>query len=149
MSVNKAILVGNLGRDPETKVSAGGMTICKLSLATSSRRKGPDGEYSDHTEWHRVAVFGKTAESVGKYLKKGSKVYIEGEIRTQKWTHKDGADRWSTEIVANVVRFLDSKSDGGGERSQPSRQDRKPSGGGGRQNQTSGGGDFDDQDIPF
>jgi len=128
MSVNKVILVGNLGADPETREAGSGMKIANLRLATSERAKGSDGEWGDHTEWHRVVCFGKTAENVERFLAKGRQVYVEGKIRTRKWEDKSGQERWTTEIVADVVRFL-----GGGTREEvapkPARASR---GGGGR-----------------
>lgn len=110
--LNKVILIGNLGADPETKTSGTGTEICNLRVATSERRKDKDGQWSDHTEWHRVVCFGKTAENCAKYLTKGRQVYIEGKISTKKYQDKDGNDRWSTDVVANEVKFLQ----GGGEK---------------------------------
>ena len=128
MSVNKVILVGNLGADPETREAGSGMKIANLRLATSERAKGADGEWGDHTEWHRVVCFGKTAENCERFLAKGRQVYVEGKIRTRKWEDKSGQERWTTEVVADVVRFL-----GGGTREEvapkPARASR---GGGGR-----------------
>ena len=117
MSVNKVILVGNLGRDPETREGRG-TTICNLNIATQERRKDKDGNWSDHTEWHRVVCFGKTAENAQKFLRKGRQVYVEGRIQTNKWQDKEGRDRYTTEIVANQIQFLggrqDSETSGGG-----------------------------------
>ena len=128
MSVNKVILVGNLGADPETREAGSGMKIANLRLATSERAKGSDGEWGDHTEWHRVVCFGKTAENCERFLAKGRQVYVEGKIRTRKWEDKSGAERWTTEIIADVVRFL-----GGGARDEaPSRAPSKPRSGGGK-----------------
>lgn len=115
MSVNKVILVGNLGRDPESRATQSGSTVANLRIATSERQKGSDGEWTDHTEWHSVVCFGRTAENVVKFCTKGKQLYIEGKLRTRKWTDKDGAEKWSTEIVADVVHFLGgTKGDGGG-----------------------------------
>lgn len=111
MSVNKVILVGNLGADPEQRETGSGVAVCNLRIATSERKKDPAGEWVDHTEWHRVCCFGRTAENCGRYLSKGRLVYVEGKIRTRKWTDNDGRDRWSTEVIGDVVRFL-----GGGAR---------------------------------
>jgi len=108
--INKAILIGNLGADPEVRTSASGVAVANLRIATSERVK-KDGEWTDHTEWHRVTCFGKTAENVGRFLKKGRPVYIEGRIQTREW-EKDGQKRWTTEIIANNIRFLGSR-DGG------------------------------------
>lgn len=111
MTVNKVILVGNLGADPEVRATNGGSKVANLRIATSERTKDKDGNWSDHTEWHRVVCFGKTAENVERFLTKGRQVYIEGKIRTTKWTDKDGADKWSTEVVAFNVSFLGGKGD--------------------------------------
>jgi single-strand DNA-binding protein len=127
MSVNKVILVGNLGADPETREAGSGMKIANLRLATSERAKGADGEWGDHTEWHRVVCFGKTAENCERFLAKGRQVYVEGKIRTRKWEDKSGQERWTTEVVADVVRFL-----GGGTREEVAPKPRASRGGGGR-----------------
>jgi len=157
MSVNKAILVGRLGRDPEVRTTASGNTVCNIRLATSERRKNRDGDWEDHTEWHSVTVFGKTAETAGRFLKKGRQVYIEGRIQTRKWQDKEGRDRYSTEVVGNVLRFLGSKSDsessggqsGGYSSPSPSPKPTASSGYGGGSQQNSGGAPFADDDIPF
>lgn len=112
MSVNKVILIGHLGADPETRTSQAGSMVANLRLATNERQKDRDGNWSDHTEWHRIVCFGKTADNVARFLKKGREVYIEGRLQTRKWQDKNGQDRWSTEIVANDVRFLGGKGDG-------------------------------------
>lgn len=106
-SVNKVILVGNLGADPETRFMPNGDPICNLRLATtdSYKDKGSGGR-KDVTEWHRIVMFGRLAEIAGQYLKKGSQVYIEGRIQTRKWTDKEGQERYSTEIVANEMKML-------------------------------------------
>ena len=114
MSVNKAILVGNLGQDPEIRSTAGGMPVASLRLATTHSRKDRDGNWSDQTEWHSVVVFGKQAETIGKYCRKGKQLYIEGRIQTRKWQDRDGRDRYSTEIVAENFRFLGSRGDDAG-----------------------------------
>lgn len=144
MTVNKAILVGNLGQDPEVRNTNSGTSVATLRIATSERRKDKGGEWADHTEWHTVTVFGKTAESVAKYCQKGKQVYIEGRIQTRKWQDKDGHDRWSTEIVADTVRFLGG---GGGEGKGGSKHRTERVGGGGGDY----GGDMphQDDDIPF
>lgn len=110
MSVNKALIMGNVGRDPEIRHSISGTPIANISVATSERRKNSLGEYAEETEWHRVVAFGKTAEAVGRFVTKGSKVFVEGRISTRKWKNKDGVDQYSTEIVADRVEFLDAKS---------------------------------------
>ncbi len=113
MTVNKVILVGNLGADPEVRTTPSGTVVANLRIATNERVRDKEGAWSDHSEWHRVACFGRTAENVGKYLTKGRQVYIEGKIRTRKWQDKDGNDRWSTEIIADRIHFIGGRGDGG------------------------------------
>ena len=120
MTVNKVILIGNLGKDPETRTTTSGGMVATLRLATSERRK-IDGEWGDHTEWHSVACFGKTAENVARFLSKGRQIYVEGRLQTRKWTDKEGRDRWSTEVIANQISFL-----GGGGGGDEVRRDAKP-----------------------
>ena len=126
MTVNKCILVGNLGRDAEIRNTGGGMAIANLRLATTDRRKAQDGTWQDHTEWHAVVAFGKTAEVMEKWGKKGKMLYIEGRIQTREYTDKDGNKRWSTEIVANEIRMLGGKGEGEGQ-GQSSGADRSRS----------------------
>ena len=114
MTVNKAILVGNLGQDPELRNTASGMPVVTLRLATSSKRKDQSGQWVEHTEWHSVVAFGRTAEVVNQYCKKGKQIYVEGRIQTRKWQDREGKDRWSTEIVADDIRFLGGGGGGGG-----------------------------------
>ncbi|MEQ1503116.1 MAG: single-stranded DNA-binding protein, partial [Myxococcota bacterium] len=114
MSVNKVILVGNLGGDPETRTTGGGTVVATLRLATTDRRKDESGQWADATEWHRVVCFGKVAENVARFLKKGRQIYIEGKIRTRKWQDKDGQDRYTTEVIADTVQFLGGRDGGGG-----------------------------------
>ena len=104
--MNKAILVGNLGKDPELRYTPDRVPVCTFSLATGERRKDQSGNWVDHTEWHRVVSFNKTAEFCITYLKKGRQVYVEGKIRTNKWQDKEGRDRYTTEILANTIQFL-------------------------------------------
>ena len=125
MTVNKCILVGNLGRDAEIRNTGGGMAIANLRLATTDRRKAQDGTWQDHTEWHAVVAFGKTAEVMEKWGKKGKMLYVEGRIQTREYTDKDGNKRWSTEIVANEIRML-GKGDAEGQ-GQSSGADRSRS----------------------
>lgn len=106
MGVNKVILVGNLGKDPEIRYTQQQLPICSFSLATGERRKDSSGKWVDHTEWHNIVTFGKTAENCSQYLKKGKQAYIEGSIRTRKWQDKEGKDRYTTEVIANTVQFL-------------------------------------------
>ena len=114
-SVNKVILVGNLGKDPETRYAPSGDAICNITLATTDTwRDKASGEKREATEWHRVVFFGKLAEIAGQYLRKGSQVYVEGSLRTRKWQDKDGQDRYTTEIIANEMKMLGGKSDRSG-----------------------------------
>lgn len=113
--VNKVILIGNLGNDPEIRQSQGGGSVASVSIATSSSwRDKQTGEMQDKTEWHRVVFFSRLAEIVGEYLKKGAKVYIEGSLRTRKWQDKSGVERYTTEIIANEMHMLDSRGGASG-----------------------------------
>lgn len=126
--VNKVILVGNLGADPDVKSTTGGSSVCKLSVATSeSWRDKQTGEQQERTEWHRVVMFGRLADIAREYLRKGHKVYIEGSLRTDKYTGKDGVERYSTDIIANEMQMLGGNEGGGGrgrERDQGGWNDR-------------------------
>jgi single-strand DNA-binding protein len=145
--INKVILIGNLGRDPETRYMPSGGAVTNVTLATSENWKDKNtGEQQERTEWHRVVFFNRLGEIAGEYLKKGSKIYVEGSLRTRKWQGQDGQDRYTTEIVANEMQMLDSKGGGsaafdappqGVSRSQPSPQPAAVP-----------DNDFDD-DIPF
>jgi len=106
MSVNKVMLIGNLGHDPELRTTSGGTPVMNIRVATSEQRKDRNGNWGDHTEWHSVVVFGRMAENLNKYCRKGRQLFIEGRLQTRKWQDRDGADRWSTEIVAAYVKFL-------------------------------------------
>ncbi len=124
MSVNKVILVGRLGRDPETRYTSSGQAVCNFSLATDETFKDRSGERQKRTEWHRISVWGKLAEISQQYLRKGSLVYIEGRIQSREWTDKEGQKRTSYDIVGNVMRMLGSKADNaarGGEAGPASR----------------------------
>jgi single-strand DNA-binding protein len=156
-SVNKVILLGNLGRDPETRYTTGGDAVTNLNIATSEQWKDKSGEKQERTEWHRVVLFGRQAEIAGEYLKKGRSVYIEGRLQTRKYTDKDGVEKYSTEIVADRMQLIGSARDAGGTGGDaefasagPSTTTRregaapKPAAGGGKKNVD----DFDD-DIPF
>ncbi|MCU7959598.1 MAG: single-stranded DNA-binding protein [gamma proteobacterium symbiont of Bathyaustriella thionipta] len=160
--VNKVILVGNLGNDPDMRYMPNGNAVCNISIATSETWKDKQtGEQKEKTEWHRVVMFGKLGEIAGQYLKKGSKVYIEGRLQTRKWQGKDGQDRYTTEIVADNMQMLDSRGGGtadfggasaGGAPQQSggtaqSGGDAPQSGGG--MPPSSGGNDPFDDDIPF
>ncbi|MBX3651910.1 MAG: single-stranded DNA-binding protein [Burkholderiales bacterium] len=149
-SVNKVILIGNLGKDPETRYLPSGDAVTNITVATTESWKDKkSGDKQEHTEWHRISFFGRQAEVAGEYLKKGSPVYIEGRIRTRKWQDKEGQDRYSTEIVADRMQLLGSRGgsggDGGGMREPPS------AGGGNKAPAKKSGGSFDDMDddIPF
>ena len=104
--INKVILIGNLGADPEVRSTAGGTAVANLRIATTERRKDKDGNWSDHTEWHSVVVFGRTAENCGQYLKKGRQVYVEGRLQTRKWQDREGNDKYTTEVAGDIVRFI-------------------------------------------
>lgn len=112
--INKAILIGNLGRDPETRYTKDGSAVCNFSIATSESWKDRQtGEQQERTEWHNIVCFARLGEIAGEYLRKGSKVYIEGRLQTRKWQDKDGHDRYTTEIVANEMQMLDGRTGGG------------------------------------
>jgi single-strand DNA-binding protein len=148
--INKVILIGNLGADPETRSMPSGMTVANIRVATSENWKDKQsGENKERTEWHNVALFGRLGEIAGEYLKKGSKVYIEGSLRTRKWQDKQGNDRYTTEIVANDMQMLDGRSEmgggGGAPRQAPRDAGRQPSE---PEPQAGPADDFDD-DIPF
>ncbi|OGB22513.1 MAG: single-stranded DNA-binding protein [Burkholderiales bacterium RIFCSPLOWO2_02_FULL_57_36] len=114
-SVNKVIVVGNLGRDPETRYMPSGDAMTNIAVATTDKWKDKaSGEQKEATEWHRIAFFGKLAEIAGQYLKKGSQVYIEGKLRTRKWTDKDGVEKYTTEIIADTMQMLGSRQGMGG-----------------------------------
>ena len=152
-SVNKVILIGNLGKDPETRYLPSGDAVTNFSIATSEKWKSKSGEQQEHTEWHRISMFGKVAEIAGEYLKKGSPVYVEGRIRTRKWQDKEGQDKYTTEIVADRMQLLGSRGGGSGG-SEPMKREpaAAEAGGGGKPQQAKkGGGAFDqmDDDIPF
>ncbi|PIQ37746.1 MAG: single-stranded DNA-binding protein [Lysobacterales bacterium CG17_big_fil_post_rev_8_21_14_2_50_64_11] len=141
--INKVILVGNLGNDPDVKYSQGGAAITTISVATTDAWKDKDGNKQERTEWHRVKFFGRLAEIAGEYLKKGRQVYIEGSLRTDKYTGKDGVERYSTDIIANEMQMLGgmpggergadrgtersgARSTGGNERNAPSSSSSAP-----------------------
>jgi single-strand DNA-binding protein len=118
--VNKVILVGNLGADPETRYTSGGSAVTNARMATTdSWRDKQSGEQQERTEWHRVVFFGRLAEIAAEYLRKGSQIYVEGRIQTRKWQTQDGQDRWTTEIVANDMQMLGGRGGGGGASSPP------------------------------
>lgn len=144
-SVNKVIILGNVGRDPEVRYTPNGAAICNASIATTRNWKNKDsGERQEETEWHRVVFFDRLAEVAGEYIKKGSPVYVEGRLKTRKWTDKDGAEKYTTEIMAESLQLLGGKPAQEGKKEEPPRQARqtppKPQGTG-----------FDgmDDDIPW
>jgi single-strand DNA-binding protein len=158
-SVNKVILLGNLGRDPETRYTTGGDAVTNLNIATSEQWKDKSGEKQEKTEWHRVVLFGRSAEVAAEYLKKGRSVYIEGRLQTRKYTDKDGVEKYSTEIVGDRMQLLGGGRDAGGGDAEfgssggPAPRRESNPGGGGAPGKSSGGAkkqteDFDD-DIPF
>ena len=148
--VNKVILVGNLGNDPDMKYTAGGAAIARISIATTdSWNDKQTGEKQERTEWHRVVFFGRLAEIVGEYLRKGSQVYVEGRLQTNKWQDQNGQDRYTTEIIANEMQMLGARGadagsrpqQGGGFRNNPQAQQA--------QAPSQDDSDFADDDIPF
>jgi single-strand DNA-binding protein len=159
-SVNKVILLGNLGRDPETRYTTGGDAVTNLRIATSEQWKDKSGEKQERTEWHSVVLFGRQAEVAGEYLKKGRSVYIEGRLQTRKYTDKEGVEKYSTEIVADRMQLLGGRGEGGGDAEFGGSATSSGGGGGGQRRESAGGGgakpagakkgvdDFDD-DIPF
>lgn len=151
--VNKVILIGNLGNEPEIRYTAGGAAVANISLATAESWKDKEsGEQQERTEWHRIVFFGRLAEIVGEYLHKGSQVYVEGRLQTRKWQDKEGHDRYTTEIVANEMQMLGGRSGGGGSTNagKPSKQEAPESAESQAPAKSAAPseGDFDD-DIPF
>lgn len=148
--VNKVILIGNLGRDPEVRYMPSGGAVANVTLATSESWKDRQtGETQERTEWHNVVFFNRLAEIAGEYLRKGSKIYVEGSLRTRKWQGKDGQDRYTTEIVASEMQMLDSRGGGSGSGSSaPARSQRQEQDDYEPMRPSPGAEDFDD-DIPF
>ncbi|HKU47692.1 MAG TPA: single-stranded DNA-binding protein [Burkholderiales bacterium] len=149
-SVNKVIIVGNLGADPETRYLPSGEAVANIRVATTETWKDKQsGEKKEATEWHRIAFFGRLAEIAGEYLKKGSQVYVEGSLRTRKWQDKDGQDRYTTEIRGDVMKMLGRREGGGDPRPEPAMQSKaaEPKAPGAKKP----AGKFDDleDDIPF
>ena len=146
-SVNRVILVGNLGRDPEMRYLPSGEAVANLAIATTDKFKNKAGEMVEQTEWHRVSFFGRTAEVCGQYLKKGSQVYIEGSIRTRKYTDKEGVEKYATEIRGDRMQMLGGANDAGGKRDdnqQPASRPREPA-----KPSSSGFDDDEFGEIPF
>jgi len=152
--VNKVILVGNLGKDPEVRYSPNGQAVANITIATSESWKDKNtGDKQEKTEWHRVVFFGKLAEIAGEYLKKGGQVYVEGRLQTRKWQDKEGQDRYTTEIVANEMQMLGSREGRGAPAGDFAQEEPAAMGAAGSSKPSSpakksGGSDFDD-DIPF
>jgi len=148
--INKAIIVGNLGRDPEVRYTANGNAIANITVATAESWKDKQsGERQEKTEWHRVVFFGRLAEIAGEYLKKGSQVYIEGRLQTRKWEDKSGQERYTTEIVASEMQMLGSRGGGASEASDDDYSSEARSAAGSSGGGTSGGDPDLDDDIPF
>lgn len=151
--INKVILIGNLGNDPDVRYTSGGSPVANISLATSETwRDKETGDQQERTEWHRIVFFGRLAEIVDEYLRKGSKVYVEGRLQTRKWQDKDGNDRYTTEIIANEMQMLDSKGSSGDFTRTPEpgegarAQTPRPAAPGNNPGDSS---EFVDDDIPF
>lgn len=144
-SVNKVILIGRLGKDPDVKYTAGGTAVANFSLATSETFK-KEGEKQEKTEWHKIVIFGKLAEIAGEYLKKGSQIYLEGKLQTRSWGDKDGVERYTTEIVLSEMTMLGGRSDNSGPDANPKKQaeKKKPA-----SNEPDGAPPYDDDDLPF
>ncbi|MGD2118613.1 MAG: single-stranded DNA-binding protein [Chromatiales bacterium] len=148
-SVNKVILIGNLGQDPEVRYMPNGNAVANITVATSETWKDKNtGDNQEKTEWHRVVLFRRLAEITGEYLKKGAKVYIEGKLQTRKWQDQNGADRYTTEIVADQLQMLDSRPGGGSSSYDQSRPSSSQSAGAPAPAPAMDSADFDD-DIPF
>lgn len=152
-SVNKVILIGNLGRDPEVRYMPSGDAVANLNIATTDKWKDKSGEMQEQTEWHRVAFFGRQAEICGEYLRKGSAVYVEGRLQTRKYTDKEGVERYTTEIRGDRMQMLGGRAGGGGGGdAMPREMDPPPQGSSARPSgQTKKAPNFDDMDddIPF
>lgn len=133
-SINKVILVCTLGKDPEVRQTQNGNAICNLSAATSRKYKDAQGNAQEETEWHRISLFGRSAEVAGQYLKKGSMVYIEGRLHTRKYTDKQGIERYATDIIGEALQFLDSKKSTGESNVRSTNVRKAPA---------------DDADVPF
>lgn len=140
--LNKAMLIGNVGQDPEIRYTPGGDAVANLSVATSEKWKDKQGDKQEKTEWHRIVAFGRRAEVIGEYVTKGSKLYIEGKLQTKKWQDQSGNNRYTTEIIADKIQMLGGNSDGGQQQRAPQQQRQQPA------QQQESAPDFDD-DIPF
>ena len=147
-SINKVILIGNLGKDPEIRYMPNGDAVTNITLATTETWKDKAGEKQEKTEWHRITFYRKLAEIAGEYLKKGRSVYVEGRLETRKWTDKAGTDRYTTEIIANDMKMLGSKPGGSSFEVENKSDKAPPPKDSSASNPSSGFGDMDD-DIPF
>jgi single-strand DNA-binding protein len=153
-SVNKVILIGNLGRDPEIRYMPSGDAVATLNLATTEKWKDKSGEAQEQTEWHRISFFGRQAEICGEYLRKGSSIYVEGRLQTRKWTDKDGNERYTTEIRGDRMQMLGARSGAAGfdnttREPEPATAPSSPGPAGRPAAKKSGGFDDLDDDIPF
>ncbi len=148
--VNKVLLIGNLGRDPEVRTTPSGQSVASFTLATSRRWKDRDGNRQEQTEWHNIVVWGKQAETASQYLTKGKQIYVEGRIQTRSWDDKtSGEKKYRTEIVCDNFQMLGSRGDGGGGGGSRHTEDAGDGGGGGGFGGNAGGSFPDDDDIPF
>lgn len=147
-SVNKVILIGNLGKDPETRYMSNGDAVTNITLATTDTWKDKNGEKQEKTEWHRVTFYRKLAEIAGEYLKKGRPVYIEGRLETRKWTDKNGVERYTTDIIANDMKMLGNRS-GSGSFESPDHEEESSAPNRSSSAKSAGGFDDMDDDIPF
>lgn len=151
-SVNKVIIIGNVGKDPEVRYMPNGDAVCNLSVATSRTWKNKEGERQEETEWHRVVMYGRQAEVAGEYLKKGRPVYLEGRLKTRKW-EKDGVDHYTTEIVTDTMQLMGGKDDGAKSAGSPApapRSSSAPAPRAAAPAPSQGGfADMDDSDVPF
>lgn len=149
MSVNKVILVGNLGQTPELKYTPSGQAVCNLSIATNEAWTGKDGQKQEKTEWHRLVLFGKLAELAGQYLQKGRQVYIEGKLQTRSWQDKDGQTRYTTEIVGQTMQFLGGNAGAGRSNSQENPQYSAPANNNYANTSFQAEPTFTEEDVPF
>jgi len=148
-SVNKVILIGNLGKDPETRYMSNGEAVTNITLATTDTWKDKNGDKQEKTEWHRVTFYRKLAEIAGEYLKKGRSVYVEGRLETRKWTDKNGTDRYTTDIIATDMKMLGNRSGSGSFEAPQHEEDTTPSPANSNPSRSTGGFDDMDDDIPF
>lgn len=148
-SVNKVILIGNLGKDPETRYMSSGEAVTNITLATTDTWKDKNGEKQEKTEWHRVTFYRKLAEIAGEYLKKGRSVYVEGRLETRKWTDKNGVERYTTDIIATDMKMLGNRTGSGSFESSPDQEDDNPTPNRSSSAKSTGGFDDMDDDIPF